>query len=126
MTIKHINPDVLGEPASPFSNVVETDDYVYLSGQAPIIPETGDIFSGTFNEEATLVFDNIKKLLESVGLTLKDVVKVNAYLGTLEHREEYNKMYRQYFKPPYPARTTIGCNLGGMKIEVDVIAYKKR
>ena len=125
LAIKHHNPDKVGKPQGPYTNMVETDDYVFLSGQAPIDPVTGKIFSGTFREEATLVFDNIKKLLGNVGLKLTDVVKVNAYLGSLEYLKEYNEIYKEYFSEPYPARTTVGCMLGNIKIEVDLIAYKK-
>jgi len=124
MTVKHINPENVGKPAGPYTNVVETEDYVFISGQAPIEPKSGKLISGTFQEEAVLVFENIKNCLSSRGLSLADVVKVNAYLGELSYRQEFNELYQKYFQPPYPARTTIGCNLGGIKIEVDVIAYK--
>lgn len=126
MTIKYHNPDIVGKPAGPYTHMVETEDYVFLSGQAPIDIHSGKVFSGTFEEEAVMVFDNIKKILGYVNLQLTDIVKVNAYLGDLKYRDEYNQLYKQYFTPPYPARTTIGCLLGGIKIEIDVIAYKNK
>lgn len=126
MTIKHINPDTVGKAAGPYSHMVETDDYVFMSGQAPIDPLTGELVSGAFKEEAELVFQNIIANLESVGLDLTYVVKVNAFLGDLSYRTEYNEMYQQYFKPPFPARTTIGCNLGTLKIEIEVVACKRK
>ena len=88
MTIKHCNPSTVGTPAGPYTHLVETDDYVFLSGQAPIDIETGLVFSGTFEEEAVMVFENIKEILNYVGLTLSDIVKVNAYLGDLNDRDE--------------------------------------
>jgi 2-iminobutanoate/2-iminopropanoate deaminase len=124
MTIKYINPDHVGKPAGPYTHMVETEDYVFMSGQAPIDPKSGQLISGTFREEAELVFKNIINNLEYVGLTLRNVVKVNTFLGDIVYRDEYNDMYRQYFKEPYPARTTIACDLSTLKIEIEVIAYK--
>lgn len=126
MAVEHIIPEAIGAPAGPYTHVVKTDDYVYLSGQAPIEPQTGKVISGSFYEEATLVFENIKTCLDSVGLTFSDVIKVNVYLGDLAYREEYNELYQKYFKKPFPARTTIACDLGTMKIEIDVIAYCRK
>ncbi|MBS3947032.1 MAG: RidA family protein [Dethiobacter sp.] len=126
MSIKHHNPETVGKPAGPYTHLVETDDFVFMSGQAPIDSDTGQLFSGSFKEEADLVFKNIIKNLNFLGLDLANVVKVNAFLGDIEFRDEYNELYRQYFKEPFPARTTIVCGLGTLKIEIEVIAYKRR
>lgn len=126
MMIKHINPETLGKPAGPYTHLVETDHYVYMSGQAPIDPNSGELISGTFKEEAELVFENIISNLKYVGLDVTNVVKVNTYLGDTEFRTEYNEMYKNYFKEPYPARTTIACNLSTIKIEIEVVACKKK
>lgn len=126
MSIKHINPDTVGKPAGPYTHMVETDDYLFMSGQAPIDPETGQLISGTFKEEAELVFKNIIGNLNYLGLDLSNVVKVNAFLGDIQYRTEYNELYQKYFKAPFPARTTIACDLGALKIEIELIACKRR
>ncbi len=126
MSIKHINPGTVGKPAGPYTHMVETDDYVFMSGQAPIDPDTGQLISGSFKEEAELVFKNIISNLNFVGLDLTNVVKVNAFLGDINYRTEYNELYQQYFKEPFPARTTIACDLSTLKIEIEVTACKRK
>jgi 2-iminobutanoate/2-iminopropanoate deaminase len=106
--------------------MVETEDFVFMSGQAPIDPDTGQLISGSFIEEADLVFKNIINNLNALNLDLTNVVKVNAFLGDIGYRNEYNALYQQYFKAPFPARTTIACDLGGLKIEIEVIACKRK
>lgn len=121
---RHLNPESMPAPAGPYSHVVHAGDFVFLSGQAPLSPESGVLYHGTFEEEAELVFQNIKAALASVGLEFKDVVKVNAHLNDLNNGPAYNEMYKTYFKEPVPARTTVGSLLGDIKIEIDCIAYK--
>jgi len=126
MSIKHINPDTVGKPAGPYTHMVETEDFVFMSGQAPIDPETGQLVSGTFQEEFELVIKNIIGNLNFLGLNLTNVVKVNSFLGDIQYRTEYNELYRRYFEPPYPARSTIACDLGSLKIEIEIIACKRK
>lgn len=126
MSIKHINPDTVGKPAGPYTHMVETDDYLFMSGQAPIDPKTGQLVSASFKEEAELVFENIISNLNYLGMDLTNVVKVNAFLGDIQYRTEYNELYMQYFKAPFPARTTIACDLGNLKIEIELIACKNK
>ena len=121
---KHLNPENVAPPAGPYSHVVEAGQYVFLSGQAPLDLETGELFHGTFEEEAILVFNNIKQALKSVNLDFSDVVKVQTHLGNLDHAIRYNEIYKEYFKEPFPARTTVGSLLGRIQIEIDCIAYK--
>ena len=68
---------------------------------------------------------NIERVLAAAGLTLKDVVKVMSYVDSSENLAEYNRLYRELFPEPFPARTTVvNCLTGvGIKYEVDVVAY---
>ncbi len=125
MTANYINPKTMAPPAGPYTHVVQVGNFIYISGQAALHPESGELVSDSFQVEATLVFENIKRALAEVGATMKNVVKVQAHLGDRGYKEEYNSLYKQYFKPPYPARTTVSSNLGKIKIEIDVVAYKE-
>ena len=126
MDIKHLNPDSVATPKLPFSNVVVAGDFCFVSGQAALDPKTGELLiKGEFASEAKLVFENLLNNLAAVGLTAKDVVKVNAYLGDVSYIKEYNELYRKYFPAPHPARTTIGCLIGDIRLEIDCIAYMK-
>ena len=85
-------------------------------------PETGQLRLDSFREQAEQVFHNIGVLLEAAGTSWEYVAKVNAFLADLGDFPEYNKVYRQFFKEPYPARTTVQSSLDTIAIEVDCIA----
>ncbi|WP_437191189.1 RidA family protein [Planctomicrobium sp. SH527] len=124
MPIEHIFGDA---PRShlPFSPAVKAGPFVYVSGQASV-DDTGKIVPGTFEEEFRRSIANIERVLAQAGLTLKDVVKVMSYVDSSENLAEYNRLYREVFPEPFPARTTVvNCLTGvGIKYEVDVVAYK--
>jgi 2-iminobutanoate/2-iminopropanoate deaminase len=91
-------------PAGPYSHAVVAGDFVFISGQGPVDPETG-----TMPDEAA-------------GSSLDNVVKVNAYVTDLTRFAEFNEVYKEYFDHDPPARTTIAAALLGMLVEVDCIA----
>jgi 2-iminobutanoate/2-iminopropanoate deaminase len=97
---------------------------VFVSGQGPVNPATGQIELGTFAEQARLTFDNVTTLLMAAGATWEHVVRVGVFLADLNHFGEMNDIYRTHYAvQPYPARTTVQTGLlRGMLIEVDCIA----
>ncbi len=107
----------------PFSPALQVGDYVFVSGQASV-DKTGNIVVGTFEEECRRSFENLKLILEAGGLGFENVVQVRNYVGKQEYLGEFNKIYKEFFSEPYPARTTlIGCLGDLLKFEVDVVAY---
>lgn len=109
----------------PFSPATQVGDLIFVSGQASVSP-TGEIIPGTFEEECRRSFENLKAVLENSGSDLKHVVKVHNFLGDPDHLKAYNEIYREFFSPPYPARTTItSCLPPTLKFEVDCIAVPK-
>lgn len=118
---------VPGIPASrlPFSAAVHCGDLLFISGQASTDLE-GAIVSGTFEEECRRSFDNLGLILRAAGLGFGDVIQVRNYVDDARDLEAFNKVYREYFQPPFPARTTlIGCLGGKLKFEADAVACKK-
>jgi 2-iminobutanoate/2-iminopropanoate deaminase len=114
-----------GVPRShlPFSPAIRAGDYVFVSGQASV-DETGRIVDDTFEGEIRRSFENVRKVLSGAGLELKHVVQVRNYVASQSDLAEFNRIYRDYFSEPYPARTTlIGCLGTLLKFEVDVVAY---
>jgi 2-iminobutanoate/2-iminopropanoate deaminase len=108
----------------PFSPAVEANGFVFVSGQASV-DATGAIISGTFEEEMRRSMANVEGVLASAGLTLRDVVRVGSYVRDSVDGPRYNEIYRDYFTPPLPARTTISnCLSPALKFEVDVIAVR--
>jgi 2-iminobutanoate/2-iminopropanoate deaminase len=110
-------------PVGPYSQAIVAEGrFVYISGQGPADPETGELVLGSFREQAERVFRNIGILLEASGASWEDVVKVGAFLADLNDFPTFNEVYRQFVVEPYPARTTVQAGLGKIAIEVDCIA----
>ena len=110
----------------PFSPAVEANGFVFVSGQASV-DATGQIVSGSFEEEMRRAFHNVTDILRSAGLGLQNVVRVTSYIQDPADGSRYNELYREFFTPPYPARTTITNCLGSaLKFEIDVIAVRPR
>lgn len=108
----------------PFSPAVEANGFVFVSGQASV-DATGAIISGTFEDEMRRSMANVESVLASAGLTLRNVVRVTSYVHDSADGPRYNEIYRDYFSPPLPARTTISnCLSPALKFEVDVIAVR--
>jgi 2-iminobutanoate/2-iminopropanoate deaminase len=123
MTIVAINPPGIPVSGLPFSPAVKAGPFVFVSGQASV-DTMGKIVPDTFEAEVRRSFENVKQILVGAGLTLKHVVQVRSYVARQEDLPEYNKIYRDIFETPYPARTTlIGCLGTVVKFEVDVVAY---
>ncbi|BBO25801.1 MAG: RidA family protein [Pseudomonadota bacterium] len=91
-----------------YSQAVKAGTTVYLSGQIPLVPETMQLVSDDFAEQATQVFENIKAVCEAAGGTTNDLVKVNIYLLDLGNFATVNEIMAKYFTKPYPARAAIG------------------
>lgn len=107
----------------PFSPGIIAGDYLFVSGQASV-DDTGKIVTDTFAGECRRSFDNLKKIVEAAGATLDDAVQVRNYVAKSEDLVEFNVIYREYFKDPFPARTTlVGCLGDILKFEVDVVVY---
>ncbi len=109
----------------PFSPATFAGGFIFVSGQASV-DDLGQIVLDTFEGEFRRSFENIRKVLASTGLTFEDIVKVNSFLARQEDLAEYNRLYREFFSAPFPARTTLVGVLGqgSIQFEVDVIAYR--
>ena len=112
-------------PVGPYSQGLRVGDFVFVSGQGPLDPETGQMVGKTIEEQTARVLENIKAILEAGGATMADVVKANAYLSDMTLFKRYNEVYMMYFPDPKPARTTVGAQLPieGFLVEIDVVAY---
>lgn len=107
----------------PYSQAVRAGNTVYLSGQIPLDPKTGELVSGDFDREARRVFENLKAVAETAGDGLKDVVRVTIYLTDLGHFPKVNEVMAEYFQEPYPARVTVGVAAlpRGARVEIDAV-----
>ena len=107
----------------PYSNVVVSGDLVAVASQVPF-GEDGHLVGREFADQAHQVFANLRKCLQVAGCDLVNVIKVTGYLARPDLVDEYNEIYRQYFTPPYPARTTVACGLvvPAMLVQVEAFA----
>jgi 2-iminobutanoate/2-iminopropanoate deaminase len=105
----------------PLSLATIAGGFVFVSGQGPFKPRTLEIPDG-FEDQVRLTLQNVERVLHSAGASLRDVAKVNAYLADLDDFAKLNEIYREFFLRDYPARTTVGANLLGIKVEIECIA----
>jgi 2-iminobutanoate/2-iminopropanoate deaminase len=103
------------------------DGWLFVSGQIPVDPATGEVVRGDFRSQVTRVLENIKAIVEDAGGTLRDVVKVTVYLRDLSRVSEFNEVYAKYFGESPPARSLVGVSdlPRGVDVEVEVIARLK-
>jgi 2-iminobutanoate/2-iminopropanoate deaminase len=109
----------------PYSNVVVSGDLVAIASQTPF-DDSQHLVGPGFTEQAHQVFANLRRCLQTAGCDLADVIKVTTYLARVDFMTEYNDIYREYFQPPYPARSTIACSLvvPGMLLQIDAFARR--
>jgi 2-iminobutanoate/2-iminopropanoate deaminase len=110
----------------PFSPAILYGDLIFVSGQASV-DDTGKIVSGDFESEFRRSMDNLKRIVEAAGSDLAHVIQTRNYVDNPENLALYNRLYPEYFKAPFPARTTItGCLGKALQYEIEAIAVKKR
>jgi 2-iminobutanoate/2-iminopropanoate deaminase len=110
-------------PVGAYSQAIRAGDFVYVSGQGPLEPETGAIVGDTIEEQVERTLLNVRAILEAAGATMADVVKVTVHLADIGEFERFNGVYAAHFPDPKPARTTVQSVLLGIKVEIDVVAY---
>lgn len=110
----------------PYAHAVDAGELIYLSGQTPINPQTGQLISDDITLQTEQCFTNLFNVLAAAGLTPDHVVKVNVYLTSMEDFSAMNKVYALQFGQPYPARTTVAVAALplGAKVEIELIARK--
>jgi len=106
-----------------YSQAVKAGNTVYLSGQIPLDPASGEMVAGEIRVLITRVFDNLAAVAKAAGGSLQDVVKLNVFLIDLKNFPQVNEIMAQYFKEPYPARAAVGVATlpRGAQVEMDAI-----
>jgi reactive intermediate/imine deaminase len=106
-----------------YSQAMKAGNTVYLSGQIPLDPATGELVSGDVEAQVRRVFENLKAVATAAGGDLAAAVKINVYLTDLAHFQLVNKVMTEYFTQPFPARAAVGVASlpRGASIEVDGI-----
>jgi 2-iminobutanoate/2-iminopropanoate deaminase len=126
--IERITPSGVPAPRGPYSPAVRAGDFIYVSGQGPIDPETNQLSFGDIGHETRLVLTNIRKILEGCGASLADVVKCSVFLADGREFGAMNQVYAEFFGEQKPARTTVEARfvIPEMRVEIDCVAYQPR
>ena len=110
----------------PYSQAVEAAGTVYVSGQLPINPATGQFAEGGIKELTAQSHNNIKNILAEAGLTMANVVKTSVFLADMNDFADMNEVYAQFFEAPFPARSAVAVKTlpKNARIEIECIAVK--
>lgn len=110
----------------PYSQAIMAGDTVYVSGQLPINPSTGEFAEGGIKEQARQSLNNIKNILAEAGMTMQQVVKVTVLMTNMSDFAAVNEVYAEFFSAPYPARSAfaVAALPKGGAIEIEAIAVK--
>ena len=121
-------PELAGIPASasPFSQVVEANGFVFVAGQVGDAPGSHGPVPGGIEAETRAMLENVRVRLHAVGLDLRDVVKATVYLIDFDDFDGMNKVYREFFATEPPTRATVGVTrlYATFRVEIEVIAAR--
>lgn len=123
MTKKEIHTDNAPQAIGPYSQAIQVENTVYFSGQIPLNPVTMALVSEDIKAQTVQVLTNLDEVSKAAGGSLDQIVKLTIYLTDLKHFPIVNEVMAQYFKKPYPARTTIQVSAlpKAAQIEVEAI-----
>jgi len=110
-------------PAGAYSPAVRAGGFVFVSGQIPRDPVSGELVGDHIESQTRQVLANVRRALEAAGASLADVVSMVVYLADVDDWGRFNNVYKEVMPTPYPTRTAVGANLRGITIEISAVAY---
>jgi len=124
MTRRAVSPPGI-HTVGPYSPAILAGDFLFISGQIPLDPQTGNLLSGPIEAQTRRCLEQIKEILAAAGGTLRDLVKVTIYLVDMRDFEAVNKTYAEFFDLEPPARACLEVKAlpKGSRIEIEAIAY---
>jgi 2-iminobutanoate/2-iminopropanoate deaminase len=118
-----ISPKELGPAVGPFSLAIQSGNWLFLSGQVGVLPNSKHLVEGGVEAQTAQALKNLQRVLEAAGKSFADVVRVGVYLTSMGDFLAMNGIYARFFTEPYPARTTIGVAALplGACVEIDMV-----
>ncbi len=110
-------------PVGAYSPAARAGGFVYVSGQVPRDPVSGELVGDDVESQTRQVIANVRRVLESAGASLSDVVSVVAYLADIGEWDRFNTVYKELMPQPYPTRTALGAQLHGFLVEISAVAF---
>lgn len=114
------------QPVAAYSQAVEAGDLVFVSGQIPLVPASGELISEDMKDATTRCIANAEAILQAAGLDLNNVVKTSVFLTTMDDYAEMDAAYREAMPQPFPAREAVAVLAlpKGARVEISMIAQK--
>jgi 2-iminobutanoate/2-iminopropanoate deaminase len=121
-----INTTDAPAPIGPYNQAIVADKFIFVSGQIPLHPFTGELITDDITVATNLVMENIGAILMAAGANFSDIIKTSIFLTDMQQFAEVNEVYGTYFTDKFPARETIQVTAlpKGVNIEISVIAFK--
>jgi len=121
---KEVKTDKAPQAIGPYSQGIVANGFVFCSGQIPIVPQTGQLSTGSIEDQTRQVLKNVSAVLEAAGTSLDNVVKATVFLQDMNDFAAMNKVYAEFFKTPFPARAAVQVARlpRDVKVEIEVIA----
>ena len=104
----------------PYSMAIKTGNFIFLSGQVGLDPETMKLVDGGVEVQARQIFKNIKAVLAKAGATLQNVVKATVFLKDMADFKRVNEVYAQHFDPPFPARSAVAVRELPLSVDIEI------
>ena len=124
---KQVQTDKAPKAIGPYSQAIIANGFVFCSGQIPIDPATGNLLTGTIEDETRQVLKNVEAVLEAAGSSFDEVVKATVFLQDMNDFAKMNGVYGEFFKTPFPARAAVQVARlpRDVKVEIEAIALVK-
>ena len=108
----------------PYSQAIQVGNFVFASGQIPIVPATGSFVEGGIKEQTRQSLSNVQAILKEAGLTMANVVKTTVFMADMNDFADMNAVYAEFFAEPYPARSAVAAKSlpKGALVEIEVVA----
>jgi reactive intermediate/imine deaminase len=119
---KPIFTDNAPSAIGPYSQAIQWGDVVFISGQIPLIPATGELNNVTFEDETNQVFDNLEAICNEIGGTLNSILKLTIFLTDLSKVDTVNKIMESRFSEPFPARATVEISKLPKEVNIEIDA----
>ena len=107
-------------PIGPYNQAVKTENTLYVSGQIAINPKTGILINETIEKETKMVMDNLKAVVESAGISMKNIVKTTIFISDMNNFGKINEVYGSYFENDFPARETVEVSVLPKNVNVEI------
>jgi 2-iminobutanoate/2-iminopropanoate deaminase len=122
MKKKVVQTEKAPKAIGPYSQAIQAGGFLFLSGQIPLDPKTGELIKGDIGQQTKRVLESIKGVLESQNLGLEDVVKVTIFLKNISNFNQVNEIYSTYFPISPPARSTVEVTRLPKDVEIEIEA----